>query len=102
MYVLYRQILRDICKYGDNNKWREKNYWNFKGPFIRYLSSDPIQSRLKQCKEIKVIKRGVKMRMVARPRGKIIKNIYIEKMRERERERESERKRERETSRLSL
>ena len=47
-------MLRDIC-----NKWRGKNkikinkfYWNRKSPFIRYLSSNPIGSRLKQCKQI--------------------------------------------------
>ena len=47
----------------------KKHYWNRKSPFIRYLSSVPIGSRLNQCKQINRLKGGENKNGTARPRG---------------------------------
>ena len=47
---------------------KKKKYWNCKGSFIRYLSSEPIGSHLKQWKQI-IDFPPVKIRMVQPEKG---------------------------------
>ena len=46
-----------------------KNIGIEKSPFIRYLSSELIRSRLKHFKQINWLKEGVKMRMLQQDQG---------------------------------